>query len=235
MRIAVCDNLPGVLEEIRQQMEALGYTTGVDYFSDIRMLYEELNDAEEYDVILMDIDWPGEKTGIDYAEELLRLSPSTQIIYITAYAMDYVEDIFLQKSNLSGFLQKPLKQEALKKNLEKAKRHNNKSDGKLLIRHKGTMYALLFDEIMYLESKLHKVYIITKESIYECGEKLDQVKERLDERFLHCHKSYIVNMNHIQELKNGEIKLINESTVPVSKKRYTQTKEDYCLFLLGKM
>ena len=235
MKIAVCDNMPSVLEEIKLQMESLGYTTGVDYFSDMKMLYEELENGEAYAVILMDIDWHSEKTGMDYAEELQKLSPGTQIIYMTAYAMDYVEDIFFRKSNLSGFLTKPLKAEQLQKNLEKAKRRNNKSEGKLLIRHKGTIYALLFDEIVCLESQLHKVYIKTKDSIYECAERLDQVQERLDERFLRCHKSYIVNMNHIQELKNSEIKLINESTVPVSKKRYTQAKEDYCLFLLGKM
>ena len=235
MRIAVCDNMPSVLEEIRQQMESLGYTTGVDYFSDIQMFFEELNNGEEYDVVLMDIDWQSEKTGIDFAEELHRLSPATQIIYITAYTMDYVEDIFFQKSNLSGFLPKPLKMEQLHKNLEKVKRRNCKSDGKLLIRHKGTMYALVFDEIVCLESQLHKVYITTKDNIYECAERLDQIQERLDERFLRCHKSYSVNMNYIQELKNSKIKLINESTVPVSKKRYTQAKEDYCLFLLGKM
>ena len=235
MKIAVCDNMPSVLAEIRQQMESLGYTTGVDYFSDIKMLYEEIHNEAEYDVVLMDIEWQGEKTGIDFAEELHELSPATQIIYITAYTMDYVEDIFFRKSNLSGFLSKPLKKEQLQKSLEKVKRSNNKSEGKLVIRHKGAMYALLLDEIVCLESQLHKVYITTKDSTYECAEKLDQIQERLGESFLRCHKSYIVNMNHIQELKSSEIKLWDERVVPVSKKRYPKAKEDYCLFLLGKM
>jgi DNA-binding LytR/AlgR family response regulator len=235
MRIAVCDDMPCVLEEIRQQMEALGYTTGVDYFSDIKMLYDELNNEEEYDVILMDIDWKSEKTGIDFSEELHKLCSGTQIIYITAYTMDYVEDIFLQKSNLSGFLTKPIKPEQLQKNLEKVKQRNNKPEGKLLIRHKGTVYAILFDEIVCVESQLHKVYITTPNSMYECTEKLDQVKERLDERFLRCHKSYVVNMNHVQELSSSEIILTNGKEVPVSKKRYAQVKEKYFSFLFEKL
>ena len=39
---------------------------------------------------------------------------------MTAYAADYIEDIFLNQVNLCGFLMKPVKLEQLERNLEKA-------------------------------------------------------------------------------------------------------------------
>jgi len=235
MKIAVCDDIPVVLDEIKQQMHELGYNKNVDYYSCIETLYEEINNGEQYDAILMDIDWKKEKTGIDFAEELQSLCPNAQIIFITAYTMAYVEDIFFKNSNLSGFLTKPLKTEQLKKSLEKVNCRRKRTEGKLLIRHKGSLYAILYEDIIHLESQLHKTYIVTKNNIYECTEKLDLIKERLDERFLTCHKSYVVNMDFVQELNSGVITLINDKTIPISKNRFSHVKECFFNYMFDKI
>ena len=227
LTVAVCDDLKESLIQISNLLEEISYVKKIDTFSDINLFYEELKNGKYYDVIFMDIDWKQEKTGIDFAAELQKHSSNSLIIYVTAYTMEYVEDVFLQASNLSGFLMKPVKKEQLERNLEKIRRRQQDIEGKLLVRQKGAMIAIPLKEILYLESKLHKVNIMLKDESYLCNEQLSSVKKRLNEQFLEIHKSYLVNMEYIQELKNGEVVLTNGIVLSVSKTRASEAKKRF--------
>jgi len=232
MRIAVCDDLPEALLEMKDLLACIPETEA-DYYTQISEFFEEIKDGVHYDAVLMDLDWKKEKTGIDFAEELLNQSPDTKIIYVTAYTLDYVEDIFLQTSNLSGFLMKPVKLEQLKRNLEKVQKQNQMTDGKLMIQYKGNTYIISNNDILYLESHLHKSQIVTSEHVYECTERLESLAERLSENFLMCHKSFVVNMDHVHEFGSKGILLDNGELIPVSKKRYHEAKERFFTYMAG--
>lgn len=60
--------------------------------------------------------------GLDFARQLYQSCPYTKLVYITSYTLEYVEDIFLGQSNLSGFLTKPVRIEQLKKIFDKIRR-----------------------------------------------------------------------------------------------------------------
>ena len=62
MKVAVCDDMPEVLDEIRQVMEQISYVKKADYYSSMEMFYSELKNGESYDAVLMDIDWKEERT-----------------------------------------------------------------------------------------------------------------------------------------------------------------------------
>ena len=130
---------------------------------------------------------------------------------------------------------KPVKAEQLEKMLEKVRRQRENTDGKLVIRHKGSMYVIPYKDIVYLESQLHKAFVVTRENSYECAERLEAIKERLNETFLTCHKSYIVNMEHIQEFGSGKVILNNGKVIPVSKNRYGEAKKHFFEYMSGKM
>ena len=235
LRVAVCDDLKESLIQIKKLLEQIPYVHKIETFSDMNYFYEELKEGKVYDIVFMDIDWKQKKTGIDFAYELQKQSPYSQIIYITAYTMEYVEDVFLMSSNLSGFLTKPVKMEQLQKNLEKVRKRQQELDGKLLIRQKGAMIAIPFREILYLESQLHKVNIILHDCTYQCNEQLVQIKKRLNEQFLECHKSYLVNMEHIKEMRNGEILLNSGMTISISKTRASEAKKRFFEYMSGRM
>lgn len=227
MKVAICDDLKECLVQMENLLQQIPDIEQVTAYSDMSQFYEDLWDGKFYDVIFMDIDWKQEKTGIDFAEELLKCSPTSQIVYVTAYTMDYVEDIFLTASNLSGFLIKPVKMEQLEKNLEKIRRRQLSVEGKLLIKQKGTVVAISQQDIIYLESQLHKVNIVLKDATYQCNEQLSAVKKRLNDQFLVIHKSYLVNMDCIRELKNGEVLLNNDKILSVSKTKASEAKKRF--------
>lgn len=227
LTVAVCDDQKESLIQISNLLEEIPYVQKIDTFSDMNLFYEEIKDGKYYDVIFMDIDWKQEKTGIDFAAELQKYSPNSQIVYVTAYTMEYVEDVFLKTSNLSGFLKKPVKKEQLEKNLEKIMRRWQEVDGKLLIRQKGSVVAIPLKEILYLESRLHKVNIVLRDESYLCNEQLSAIKPKLNEQFLEIHKSYLVNMEYIQELRTSEVALNNGTILSVSKTRASQAKKRF--------
>lgn len=235
MRVAVCDDLKEQLDDIKQMLEAVSFVKIVDTFSDIDIFFEEVKEGAKYDAVLMDIDWKKVKTGIDFSEELLTLSPYTKIIYVTAYTIDYVEDAVLQTKNLSGFLMKPVNLDMLKKSLEKIRRQNIETDGKLIVKYKGNVSVIPFTDIFYLESQLHKVNIKLKEQKYQCTEKLNHIKTRLGTQFVECHKSYIINMDHIAEFHNTELVMENGEVIPISKKRYGETKARFFEYMAEKI
>lgn len=45
--------------------------------------------------------------------------------------------------------------------------------------------------------------------------------------FLRVHKSYLVNMEYIEILQYGKVRLKNSVELPVSKNNYTEIKQQY--------
>lgn len=235
MRVAVCDDLKEVLKETKILLEDVSFVKDIDIFSDMKNFYEEIKEGTKYDVVLMDIDWKTEKTGIDFSSELKLLSPNTKIIYITAYTLDYVEDAVLRTPNLCGFINKPIKEDILYKSLEKIQKELKETDGKLIIKYKSNVSVIPFADIYYLESQLHKVLVKMQSQEYQCTEKLNHIKTRLGTQFVECHKSYIINMDHIAEFHNTELVMENGEVIPISKKRYGETKARFFEYMAEKI
>ena len=95
--------------------------------------------------------------------------------------------------------------------------------------------AIPFRDILYLESRLHKARIVLKKQEYLCNERLEHLREQLDGRFLSCHKSYLVNMQYIKEFRGREILLEGEQSIPVSKARSKEAKEQFFHYVTGRI
>lgn len=226
MYVAVCDDLPEALDSIRELLNQIAFVDEIHLFLDMENFFDTLKE-NTYDAVLLDIDWKKEETGIDLAEKLLKESPDTRIIYMTAYTAEYAEEIFLKDSNLSGFLMKPVRLESLRRNLEKVQKQKYLEEGVLIIRQKGTILRIPFRDIYYMENQLHKTRIVLKDKEYLCNESLEQVKRQLNKQFLTVHKSYVVNMKQIREFGNGEVLLNGNIYIPVSKKKYSSAKSHF--------
>ena len=82
-----------------------------------------------------------------------------------------------------------------------------------------------------MESQLHKINIVLKNKQYQCTERLDYFSDQLGQKFLKCHKSYVVNIDYILEFCSKEITLITGEKIPVSKSCYPIAKYQLCEYL----
>lgn len=63
---------------------------------------------------------------------------------------------------------------------------------------------------------------------YITGGHLSQLERRLPAgRFLRCHKSYLINLDHAEGIRRYSLLLSNGQTVPVIKQNYAAIKEAY--------
>lgn len=73
-------------------------------------------------------------------------------------------------------------------------------------------------EIEYIETGLHNTSVITTESRYQgTFQDIKRVKQQLVEyHFFQMHPQYFVNMEHIELIRSGELKLDNGDSIPTS-------------------
>ena len=228
MRVAVCDDEGWAVRELCDLLQTNPMVETVQYFSAMEKFWQQLEDGCRPDVVFMDIDWNQTDNGMDFAHQLYSLCPEVQVIFITGYHGQYTESIFLQDCNLCGYLEKPVEPDILCQLLEKAEKNaESGSDPKLLIQQNRTVQAIPLRSILYLESAAHQVRVHTKEEIISYYDRLDHFKDSLPSCFLQCHKSYLVNMNYIRRVDKNEIILQTGESVPISKARYTETRNAY--------
>ncbi|MEA4825525.1 MAG: LytTR family transcriptional regulator DNA-binding domain-containing protein, partial [Clostridium sp.] len=60
----------------------------------------------------------------------------------------------------------------------------------------------------------------------------DFYKNLQDERFLKCHKSFVVNMDYILKIEQKYISMNNNIIIPISSGNVLEIKEKYFKYLL---
>jgi len=233
MLIAICDDDEICLQGMKKQLSALSAADEISLFSNLKKFLASVEGGSIYDVVFMDIEWGQDGTGMDAAGELFKMSPETKVIYVTGHSDRYSQRIFLQPSNLSGFLTKPVDGELLKANLQKVS--EAVSAGKepfIAVRKGGAAIPVLLREISYIESRGHTIetHIAAGESIVSYG-RLENVMESLGFGFYQCHKSFIVNMRQIQRFETNRIILKNGDVIPISRSKHKKAKEAYFEFM----
>ena len=232
MHVAICDDEIIVLESLKKQLEKQKLVQSVQIFSNIETFQKEIENQCLFDLVLMDIEWGREKNGIDFAEQLTKTAPQLQVIFVTAYNERFSQQIFLKNINLCGYLIKPVQESLLTVLLEKAQQKvSQEKDEKLLIQQKGIVHAIPFRTIYFIESVGHQLKIYSSESKIICYEKIDDIKLKLPEYFLQCHKSYIVNMQIIRRIEKNKIILQQDEEIPVSKARYAEVRNTFFRYM----
>lgn len=232
MRIAICDDEIIVLDSLKLELEKQKNIESIQIFSDIETFQKEIETQCLFDLVFMDIEWGREKNGIDYAEQLTKIAPRLQVIFVTAYNERFSQQIFLKDVNLCGYLVKPVQETLLTELLEKARQRVVQGNiEKLLIQQKGIAHAIPFRDINFIESVGHQLIVHSSESKIVCYEKIDDIKQKLPEYFLQCHKSYIVNMKIIRRMEKNKIILHNDKEIPVSKARYADSRSTFFRYM----
>ena len=173
--------------------------------------------------------------GIQLSKQLLDICPNTQIIYVTGYNDRFSQQIFLEESNLCGYLVKPVQEDLLWRMVDRAKKRKAVESEVLLLSQRGVMQTVQIKNIRYLESKGHHVLIHTESEIYHIYEKLDECRKKLPKQFMQCHKSYVVNMDYIVYIDKNVIWLKDDVKVNISKSRYKEFRENYFSYISKNM
>ena len=75
-------------------------------------------------------------------------------------------------------------------------------------------------EVAYCEVQGRKLYLHRAGgSVLDYYGRLEDLERRVDRRFFKCHRSYLVNLDYVQSLRDGQVLLPRKEAIPVSRLR----------------
>ncbi|WP_299678380.1 LytTR family DNA-binding domain-containing protein [uncultured Tenacibaculum sp.] len=166
------------------------------------------------DFVFLDINLP-DIMGIDFMKTLIN---PPFIIITTAYP-DYALDSF-DLETIVDYLVKPFSFDrflkAIRKIEQRVKQIEAEPNNSVFLNIDKTLHKVLLHEILYIESDRNYLTFITQEKKYVFIDSLKNWTTKLPEYFIQIHKSYIINVNHIDKISGNEIG-INKISIPIGR------------------
>ena len=185
---------------------------------------------QEADILLMDI-CLGAENGIQIVGTLQQQYPELRIIYVTG-EVGYCSDVY--DTRHCGFLLKPVDPEKLCDALRRTESPSRQAQRFLTVKLVGRVCRYSLDQVLYMEKQLRKIMLVTSgETVCFYGTFSD-IQPQLDRRFIRCHGSYLANMDHVAELREGEFLMQEGQKVPISRRSLSQVRESFLNYLLEK-
>ncbi len=230
LHIAICDDEQACVKDMSERVKTFFESKNLEIVLDTFLSPNELlkSDVMKYKIIFLDVDM-GTENGIDVAKQIRAMLSDVMIIYVSQfvqYAIDgYSVQAFqyLLKSDLDRTFSACLEEVLLRLPTQIRQFTFETANG---------MQSILLKDILYLESKNHKIEIrLQTGEVFSYTGKLSQAEQDLcDKDFLRIQKSYLVNMWHIHAMKSRVVTLDSGERINCGKEKYQQVLQTYLLW-----
>ncbi len=218
-RLAVCEDDTAVREAIRRFCDEVLTEARIPHeitgFSTVEELEASfaVQDGQPH-LLLLDIE-AGKKTGMELAKEMRNREDERSIIFITGYEKYLAEGYDVQPLH---FLLKPINWEKLKTAILRDWKLRHRPEVLLLQKGKS-MIRIPFRDILYVEaSGNHRITITQREGseVFQSG--LMEAEQLLPpDQFVRCHKSYLVNLNHVKKINKMSFIMDDSHHIPIGR------------------
>jgi len=199
---------------------------------------EEVLKTQQVDLVLIDIILASDKTGIDLGKHI-RENYDIPFIFVTSNSdRATVENAKTVKPN--GYLVKPFEQQDLYTSIEIALSNftygtgENKGNNShvtqedvpmsnsvlkdsIFVKKQHLYYRIQFGDIQFIKADNVYLEVNTVDKKFLVRSPLKDYLEKLPKnKFYRAHKSYIVNVDHIDAINSKDI-MINNNLIPISK------------------
>ena len=227
-KIAICDDEMTSLMINKALTEQILEEERIDYeittFEDmVSMIKGVLDENADFDLLLSDILAVG-MNGIEAAEEIRRLGDKLPIVFISSTA-EYALDGY--RVNALRYIQKPVQIDKLKEALLEAYAKSlSKANEYLSFQVADRIYKVNLDDLIYLESMGRDTYVVTKAETICVHAKFSDMENKVPaNRFVRCHRSYIINLSEVKDIARYRFLTKNGIEIPISQLQYTDVKK----------
>ena len=215
MNIAMCEDSAADRAVIRGilsgYMEQNGYTGQISEFEDGESLLASYSPGR-YDLVFLDI-YMGGVNGIETARKIRLIDPDCALVFITTSDEHALEGFSVRAS---AYVLKPIRDKEMQTALRQCEEVFIKNARCIEIRSDRMSIKLPIIKIYYAET-FDKISVFhTTAGDYKTFMTMDEIEKRLSGSFFcRCHKSFIVNMNHIAQVAGQDIIMKNGAAVPM--------------------
>lgn len=223
IRVAIVDNellFTTVLKKMSAKiLEETSFTYEIDTYESAESLLEALSSAS-YDLFFLDILLDG-MNGMELARKIRIKAEAANIVFITSssdYAVESYEVAPLH------YLVKPVTLVNMKEAFRRffdARKDTARAETVLLKDTSNQKVLLPVSDIYYAEIMESKITLHTKDgSLFIRGRMDDLQKSLPSQHFYRCHRSFLVNFQHVTGSRRYDFIMRNDSFVPIAKGNY---------------
>ncbi|TMM56985.1 response regulator transcription factor [Maribacter algarum] len=235
IRILIVEDNVIIADDMQSMLEEIGYE-----IVDNVIVYEQAEEVlktQQVDLVLIDIILASDKTGIDLGKHI-RENYDIPFIFVTSNSdRATVENAKTVKPN--GYLVKPFEQQDLYTSIEIALSNFTYGTGEkgnntpitqddvpmsnsvlkdsIFVKKQHLYYRIQFGDIQFIKADNVYLEVNTVDKKFLVRSPLKDYLEKLPKnKFYRAHKSYIVNVDHIDAINSKDI-MINNNLIPISK------------------
>ena len=234
IKIAFCDDDMEVLHQMNELLDRYRVERNEDItYAAFQSPFELLTEIEKGirpDILFLDVVMPGQN-GMDVAKEIRQYDTNMKIIFLTSskeFAFDSYEVKALQ------YLLKPVSPNQLWSIMD---------DFMVLIKNQKEIFVartsdgfckITLEDTNYLEAQNKSVLVFphngTSIEIRELFSRCEEVFT-LEQGFFRCHRSYIINLNFVNQFTKNSVTMTDGVTLPISRNRSLAFKEAYFTYM----
>lgn len=231
IRIAVCmhetagiKSIKSAVDEVQERHRDISFS--ITFFDGSEA---DLKYTENYDIIILDVGIK-DAGNLETAREIRKYNKKTKLIFLADHA-DYVNEAFKLKAY--RYLSRGALEAELGEALADILAECESLEG-MEIERGGIYKRILLKDILYVESLGDEAVIYFDDSYVTVRQTLYNLQQ-LGSEFYRCHKSYIINLRHIKEIKDNTAVLKMDKAIPIAARRKAGLKEAYKEYINNNM
>ncbi len=218
-RILIVEDELIIASDIEMTLNRLGY--------DVIGIEDNAEDALETivdlspDLILLDINIEGDEDGVMLAEDI-NAKFGIPFVFLTSNA-DKLTINRVKRTNPAGFIVKPFSEKDLRSNIEIAlfshkKEVENVEPAKdFFVKEGSGLVKIKVDELLFAQADDNYTRLFTTKKMHLISSTLKKVSEWFSQApFVRIHRSYIINVNHIDKIQDGNV-FIGKHSLPIGR------------------
>lgn len=231
IKIAFCDDDMEVLHQMNELLDRYRVERNEDItYAAFQSPFELLTEIEKGirpDILFLDVVMPGQN-GMDVAKEIRQYDMNMKIIFLTSSPEFAVESYSVG----AYFYQlKPIWEESFFRLMDAVLAEcEKKKKNSLILRSKDGITRINLQQLEYCEVLGRKLlFHLENGAVLESAGSLDDLAVQLMQysNFFRPHRSFLVNMEYIQNISSRSIKMVNDAEIPIPHGKCSEIKNTY--------
>jgi DNA-binding LytR/AlgR family response regulator len=231
IKIAFCDDEMEVLHQMNELLDRYQVERNEDItYAAFQSPFELLTEIEKGirpDILFLDVVMPGQN-GMDVAKEIRQYDTNMKIIFLTSSPEFAVESYTVG----AYFYQlKPIWEESFFRLMDSVLSEcEKKKKNSLILRSKDGITRIDLQQLEYCEVLGRKLlFHLENGAVLESAGSLDDLAGQLMQysNFFRPHRSFLVNMEYIQNISSRSIKMVNDAVIPIPHGKCSEIKNTY--------
>lgn len=231
IKIAFCDDDMEVLHQMNELLDRYRVERNEDItYAAFQSPFELLTEIEKGirpDILFLDVVMPGQN-GMDVAKEIRQYDTNMKIIFLTSSPEFAVESYSVG----AYFYQlKPIWEESFFRLMDAVLAEcEKKKKNSLILRSKDGITRIDLQQLEYCEVLGRKLLFHLEDgAVLESAGSLDDLAGQLMQysNFFRPHRSFLVNMEYIQNISSRSIKMVNDAEIPIPHGKCSEIKNIY--------